>query len=489
MQLPMLPPVALEAERAVLGTFIVEPQYVPVYRARLRPEAFWKDSHRLLWHTLLRMDAAGQPIDTLTVRAVLEDSAVSPVTAADLALLIAEAFELAPGPGLLDAYVGRVEEMARRRAVLFHAHELYDRIAAGQPAETSLAQFHDALARERIDPAATAAAPAYVQSAADFLGESEQTPPWIFPGLLPQGVLMLLHGEPRARKSLVALELALAAHSGTAPFGIGPWIPAGPLSVLYVQEEDPRDLTRLRLRRLLAERGGAADPSTLWMAVRVGLSLDDPEWIRRLLHELHARQIRLLVLDAARRLSAHTDEGPTQVRTVMGVLRRLIAETGVSIVIVHHDIKPPVQGPDLRRRGQRASGGDWFAGAECPVHVERLTTRESLFFPEDFKFGPDPPAVSIELVLDGPYVAQLRGTLLGEGQAEQAGVRGRLLDWLRRHGPASRTQLRQAGFRWDTSGPLLEELMREQLVDAAPGRNNGTFRYFAVGYEPYQGFP
>src|SRR5690242_15742111 len=60
----------------------------------------------------------------------------------------------------------------------------------------------------------------YIESLAAFLDTDDEPPRYLFPELLPEGVIMLVHGEPRARKSLVAFELALAGATGTAPFGL-----------------------------------------------------------------------------------------------------------------------------------------------------------------------------------------------------------------------------------------------------------------------------
>src|SRR5262245_47622802 len=96
---------------------------------------------------------------------------------------------------------------------------------------------------------------------------------------------MLLHGEPRARKSLVAFELALAAATGSAPCGLARFKPPGPVAVLYCQEEDPRPLTRARLRALIGKRC-LMPPETLHVAVRRGICLDDRAWIERLIADI-----------------------------------------------------------------------------------------------------------------------------------------------------------------------------------------------------------
>lgn len=233
----------------------------------------------------------------------------------------------------------------------------------------------------------------------------------------------------------------------------------------------------------MSEPGAArTEPDRLHVAVRRGVDLDDLAWVERLIADLHRLGAKLLVLDAARRLSAKTDEGPTKVREFVAVLRRIIVATGVTIVIVHHDINPPQTGQDQRRRSQRASGGDWFAACERPVHIEKIGARESLVFPEDYKFIGDPAPFTFSCETAGGLITRLVGLDTTTEHAERAGIRGKVLDWLRANGPASRTAMQKAGLaRWETLEHVLEALLKEGKIDAAPGRQKNSLRYFIVG--------
>jgi AAA domain-containing protein len=329
----------------------------------------------------------------------------------------------------------------------------------------------------------------YLEPLAAFLSHEDPPMPWIFPELLPAGVLMLMHGEPRARKSLAALELALAAATGTTPFGLDRFAPTEPMPVLYVQEEDSRSLTRPRLRAMVAARCGVTCPDTMHVAVRRGINLDDPAWGQRLAADCERLGIKLLVLDAARRLSGKTDEGPSKVRELIGVLRAIVTATGVTIVIVHHDVKPPQNGQDQRRRSQRASGGDWFAACECPVHVEKIGARESLVFPEDYKHTADPAPFTFTCEMAAGLITRLVGTDSTTEQAERAGVRGKLIDWLIANEGATKTAMKKAGLgRWETLESAIEVLEKEGKVDSTPGTRKGSVRYFVVNPSvPYSG--
>ena len=264
----------------------------------------------------------------------------------------------------------------------------------------------------------------YIEPLGTFLAEDDPPTRWIFPELLPTDVLMLIHGEPRARKSLVGFELALSAATGTAPFGLRAYQPDEAIRVWWIQEEDARSLTRPRVRRLVQERCGTI-PGTLHVSVRRGIDLDDPVWVTRIIADAQRLGIRFLVLDAARRLSVKTDEGPAKVRELIAGLRALVTEAGLTIAIVHHDVKPPANGQDVRRRSQRASGGDWFAACECPVHIERMNDTESLVYPQDYKFSADPDPFTFTCALDGKLIKALVGVSTTPESAETAGERGR----------------------------------------------------------------
>lgn len=324
----------------------------------------------------------------------------------------------------------------------------------------------------------------YLEPLAQFIAEEDPPQTYIIPELVPSGVLTLIHGQARARKSLTAFELALAAATGTAAFGLTRFTPADKIVCLYIQEEDPRNLTRPRVRRLVKERCGDTPPETLYVSVRRGVDLDDPLWVATIIEDARRRTAQLIVFDAARRLSALTDEGPAKVRQLTAVFRSIVTQAGVAIIVVHHDVKDPQSGQDLRRRGQRASGGDWFAASECPIHVERVGDGETLVYPQDYKFAQDPAPFTFTCDYDAGLIKRLIGRDTTTSHAETAGVRGKLLAWLQANPNAAKTAMKKAGFGWETISASLESLQRDGLVDEAPGRKKGSKLYFAIKSEP-----
>ncbi len=62
-----IPPHNLEAERAVLGAILLEPQIIPRAIELLQAEEFYKDAHRKIYAAMVRLFDRSEPADALTV--------------------------------------------------------------------------------------------------------------------------------------------------------------------------------------------------------------------------------------------------------------------------------------------------------------------------------------------------------------------------------------------------------------------------------------
>jgi hypothetical protein len=134
------------------------------------------------------------------------------------------------------------------------------------------------------------------------------------------------------------------------------------------------------------------------------------------------------------------------VRELAAVLRSIVDRTGATVLIVHHDVKPNREGLDNRARGHRASGGDWFAMSECPVHFEKVTDYTSAVAPEDYKFSADPApfefTCKLEDQADGTaLVVRLGGRNTTAQESKTAGVRMLVLKWIVANPSQSKTKV------------------------------------------------
>jgi replicative DNA helicase len=62
-----VPPQALDLEEAVLGAIMLEKDALAAIIDVIRPEAFYKDAHQIIFTAITRLFAKGEPIDILTV--------------------------------------------------------------------------------------------------------------------------------------------------------------------------------------------------------------------------------------------------------------------------------------------------------------------------------------------------------------------------------------------------------------------------------------
>ena len=231
-----------------------------------------------------------------------------------------------------------------------------------------------------------------------FLGQIDPPLKYVINELIPSGVIALLHGEPRTRKSWASLDIAIAASSGTCAFGLSRFLAPEPVPTLYSSQEDASRLVRLRCNAMLKGREIECPP-LLSFAVHKGINLEKPEWHARLIKDILASKIRLVIFDPVRRFAENADKGPAEVRMITQYLRRLTIETGATVLIVHHDTKPSANGPDNRRRGHKASGGDWFAASEAPIGLE-VVGEATMAYPESYKLSSDPEPFSFIVKTD-----------------------------------------------------------------------------------------
>lgn len=328
--------------------------------------------------------------------------------------------------------------------------------------------------------AAAADGPSYLETAAEFCAEVDPPQVHIIGELVPMGVTVLMHGEPRTRKSWAAMELAIAAATGTPAFGQERF--AAPLAVptFYGSQEDGRRDFRSRLWRCLRARDQATPPPTLFLSVHANINLESQAWQAAIVRDFKARGIKLAVFDPIRRFSPNVDKGPSEVRAVTGFLRQLTVETGCTTITVHHDVKPG-QEADTRRRGHKASGGDWFAASDCPIHLEAAGRDRTLVVPEDYKHGTDPASFAFRIEEDeGKTWARVASEDVAAEDVGSLALHGRILDFLGANpGATGRSVVNGVRARREAVMDALAALGKADKVDSV--KAGRSFQWFIKG--------
>jgi hypothetical protein len=279
----------------------------------------------------------------------------------------------------------------------------------------------------------TIAEPVFVQSLPQLLNLAATftEPKWLVHDFIPGDSTVMLHAPPREYKTLVAQALLVAVTTGTPAFGLERLHVAEAAPAWYITEEDGWWRVATRFGDLVHGAGLHRAPELLHVSAGKGLDLDTPEWQARIIATAKSQGYRLVVIDPLRSVTQTADQGPSELKPFALFLRRFIRETGAVVLIVHHDVKPPVTGTDQRRRPQRASGGGIFSIADSPIHVERIDNTRRLLVPSDFKFAAAPPPVVVRLEHGAGWLRLVGEDVADDAENDQAGLDVRIMDYLR----------------------------------------------------------
>jgi RecA-family ATPase len=167
-----------------------------------------------------------------------------------------------------------------------------------------------------------------------------QPPPldFVLPGMIA-GTVGALVAQGGAGKSWIALELAMAVAGGPDLLEIG--IDATG-SVLYLPAEDPEMALRHRLFAAAPQFDDAAREQlseALEIVPLMGLAVDlmTPSWAAAV--ERMAEGKRLVVIDTLRRFHSGDENSAGDMAKLLGVMERLCASTGASMLFLHHTAK------------------------------------------------------------------------------------------------------------------------------------------------------
>ncbi len=224
-------------------------------------------------------------------------------------------------------------------------------------------------------------------------------PSWLIPGVMTQGSVGFIAGEPKTRKSWVGLDLAFSvAMSGDGHavrflnhFDI---LDGGP--VLYMILEDALPVVKSRGERIWSAKretawtlafeegqlqygrdylGSTPDPSVDYVGdclVQLS-SVRSQEWLSTMIGEGKlgtGRPYRMLIVDTLMRSAGDVDENKSLelMNKLLGPLTLLSRRHRLNIVVIHHFKKQSTNGPT--RGGQRMLGSQALhAWAEDSIYV------------------------------------------------------------------------------------------------------------------------
>jgi len=249
------PPHNLTAEEAVLGAMLLSSSVVEEVSAEVSVADFYKPAHRRIFDAIVRLWAAGQPHDVVSVGNLLErEGQPEPLGMLQLA------------PASMSAaphYAGIVAEHATRCRMIEILEAFVVRAFDGGEEAGDLL---DALKAElaALDVCASAAMPGDAYTLEDFDALPAENAPWVIPGMLRTSWRVVMVAEEGKGKSYLSRQFAVCVSAGLHPLSFRP---IEPRPVVIVDLENPQDVVQGHLRSLRATasaRSQVSAPAHLW---------------------------------------------------------------------------------------------------------------------------------------------------------------------------------------------------------------------------------
>src|SRR5690606_11762765 len=364
-----LPPHSLEAERAVLGAILMDPQALTLVAERLRPDDFYRQGHQRLFQAMLNVAERGEPIDLVTVTEELQKTKqleeVGGVT------YLTELADSVPTSAHVDHYARIVEEKAILRRLIRTATQI---ASAGYAGGDDVAEIIDEAERKILDISQRRIRKAFLPIRDLLMDTYERIEqmhenrggltgiPTGFPDLdrmtsgLQRSDLIILAARPSMGKTAFALNLAqnVALHAGETVAIFNMEMPAIQLVQRMLSAEGNIDAQVFRTGSL-----GEEDWEKLTMAIgtlaEVPIFIDDTPGltvfdIRAKLRRLQAEHgLGLVVIDYLQLIRGRGGESRQQeISEISRSLKLLARELNVPVIALSQLSRAVEQRQDKR---------------------------------------------------------------------------------------------------------------------------------------------
>jgi len=305
-------PASLDAERAVLGSILLDGEAFASTIADLRPEDFSLDKHRRILRRAADLYGREQKVDRVTLATELQlHGELEQVGGLSYLVSLDDGLPLLPS---IDSYVGILKEKAARRRVLFACSNLTARIESGHTLAEVVAEAEKFFASIRTSTRGVRGV-SEVPLVRDCGGADVE---YLIQPVLPKGAVVALTGDSGAGKSTYAFSLARDAG-----------VPA-----LALDRENPLSAVLERMRRL-----GMVDGPNLrvwggWLEDEAPLPSSPivADWVKS------CEPRPLILVDSLSAFFSGDQNDAAEMRAFMHGCRKL-ADLGATVVVIHHDGK------------------------------------------------------------------------------------------------------------------------------------------------------
>ncbi|MFM9966944.1 MAG: DnaB-like helicase N-terminal domain-containing protein [Burkholderiales bacterium] len=335
-----IPPNSIEAEQSVIGGLLLDNSAFDSIADVLSESDFYRDDHRCIYRHITSLIERGQPADVLTVFDAIEQSA-DKGKAGGLAYL-GRLAQNTPSAHNIKSYAAIVRDKARRREISALGAELQERAAA--PGKLSELCKH---AEARLEKIGSFSNGDNLLEAGFWACDCKVTLelPYVLKGIIAKGQFVVLWGAPGSGKSFTATELLCAIGAGSKWRGRR----TGGGICMYVVAESTRPHIENRFSALKQEFPSMADSAVLIVPLALDLlhaergDVDRVIETARLLAE-HDGEVVLIAIDTLNVTIGGGDENGPDMGVYVANIKRIIAETGAAVLVLHHCGKDEARG-------------------------------------------------------------------------------------------------------------------------------------------------
>jgi len=341
-------PQEIEAEKALLGSLIREGDLYEKIENIITPEDFYKEDHKIIFTCMLKLRKQNNPIDILSVFQELKEN--EKVYSENIEpLYLTHLTEMVPTTANIEYYAKLVQKTSNQRKIYKDLVGIVGNLEDGKlTSEEVYLKLHEL----NIVTAHTELKPV---SARDLVEEPVVEPLWgdlFFPACITQ-----INSEPGVGKTTFVLNVAINGCKGVdfldVPFSKN-------LKILYVDIETPKWRSNQKVTMI----SGGDKPKELYFLYNLDLENAFVDFLSLCKGENYD----LIIFDTQSRVfNMEQENDNSEANKKIGLVNKIINETGTGIVLVHHTSKSERKGVYSGRGASAISGS-----ADIVVNLESL---------------------------------------------------------------------------------------------------------------------
>lgn len=279
-------------------------------------------------------------------------------------------------------------------------------------------------------------------------------PSWQVEGLIPEGGLVVVYGQPKVGKTFFAIALSLCIATGRDFFGFA----TKQGKVTYIAAEGGPSRLKDRVRAFLKSADTAISTEGAWGLVARSVDIDDDKEVTELISKLGDTH-DLVVIDTLARCMTGDENSQKDMSSFVAGCDRIRHETGATVVVVHHEGKD---------RSKGARGSTVLRGALDTAIRLRRSGHQIIASVEDQRDGAPGAPIALELAT----------IPLGEIEDSSSALK------LAKEGPNPRVQqVRDVASEMDgrNQSELAEALVERLIVSSTSSANRLIKQAIEVG--------